>query len=242
MDWGSMPSLSMWSTKFHSPWGREEISAQVSVSVVSRNVGHVALHFLEAVLVDEAEEVAFVETDGGEEGLDVAEDLVRYADVLFEDAPDGLVELAFRVELEGREDQALLVDLGVVAGVAAGNPPSDVGLMSDATTPADQDVVNEYGLEQENVGQVAGALVGVAVGEDVSGEDVVAEGVHHALEGGGHAAEMRRQGEALGDLLPLGVEQGGGEVHAVLDDRRAGGADHGDGHGIGGAHQCERRR
>ena len=36
------------------------------------DVCHVALHFLEAVLVDEAEQVALTEAHGGEEGLDVA--------------------------------------------------------------------------------------------------------------------------------------------------------------------------
>ena len=74
------------------------------------------------------------------------------------------------------------------------------------------------GLNRNMVGQVAGALVGVVVGEDVAGEDIVAEGVHHALQRGGHAAEVRRQGQALGHLLALGVEQGGGKVHAVFDD------------------------
>ena len=58
------------------------------------DVGHVALHLLEAILVDEAEEVALPEADGGEEGS------VLDADVLLEDAPDGLVELAFLVEFE----------------------------------------------------------------------------------------------------------------------------------------------
>ena len=201
------------------------------------DVGHVGLHLLEAVLVDEAEEVALTEADGGEKGLDVAENLVGDADVLLEDAPDGAVELAFVVELEGREDQALLEYLGVVAGVATGDAAADVGLVADAAGPADEDIVHEDGLEEEDVGQVAGALVGVVIGKDVAGLHVVAEGVHHALEGRGHAAEVRREGEALGDLLALGVEEGGGEVHAVLDDGGAGGADHGEGHGVGGAHE-----
>ena len=182
------------------------------------DVGHVRLHLLEAVFLDEAKQVALAEANGGQQGLHVAEHLVGHADVFLEDAPDCPVELALLIELERREDEALLVNLGVVAGVAPGDAPADVGLMSDATTPAHEDVVHENGLEQEYVGQVAGALVGVVVGEYVAGLHVVAEGVHDALEGRGHAAEMRRQGEALGHLLALGVEQRGGEVHAVLDD------------------------
>ena len=93
--------------------------------MVSKDVGHVALHFFEAVLADEAEQVALSEADGGEEGLDVSEDLVGDADVFLEDAPDGTVQLAFLVELEGREDQAFLVDFGVVTGVAARDAATD---------------------------------------------------------------------------------------------------------------------
>ena len=162
------------------------------------NVGHVALHFLKTVFVHQPQQVALAESDGGEESLHVAEDFVGNADVLLQDAPDSPVQLALLVELEGREDEALLVDFGVVAGVAASHAPADVGLVADAAAPAHQDIVDEDGLEQEYVGQVAGALVGVVVGENVAGFHVVAKGVHHSPPAPGPCCPGAAGGSAPG--------------------------------------------
>ena len=96
-------------------------------------------------------------------------------DVLLDDPPHGLVELPLFVQLQRGQAQALLVDLGVVAGVAAGDAAADVGLMGDHARPTHQEVVHEDRLEDEDVRQVAGALVRVVVGEDVARLDVVAE-------------------------------------------------------------------
>ena len=50
-------------------------------------------------------------------------------------------------------------------------------------------------------------------------------------------AQVGRQGESLSHLLAFRIEQGGREVHAVLDHRRAGRPHDGQRHGVGDAHQ-----
>ena len=110
-------------------------------------------------------------------------------------------------------------------------------MVGDHAQPGDEGAFCEHGLEQEDVGQVAGAGVGVVAGQDVSRLDVPGELGEDAVQGRLHGAHVERQGQALGDLLAGGVEHGGGEVHAVLDDGRAGGAHHGHGHAVGGGHQ-----
>ena len=102
---------------------------------------------------------------------------------------------------------------------------------------ADEGPAGEHRLEQEDVGQVAGARIGVVAGEDVARLHVPPELGQDAVQGRLHGAHVERQGQPLGDLLAGGVEHGGGEVHAVLDDGRAGGAHHGHRHAVGGGHQ-----
>ena len=114
--------------------------------------------------------------------MNVTQDLFRHSYVLFQDSPNRLVQDSLVIQFQRRDDKSLLVNLRVVAGIAAGHPSSDVRLVPDATTPTEQGFVDEYGLKQEDVGQMAAALVGVVVGEDILGVDIVAKSVHNSLQ------------------------------------------------------------
>ena len=165
-----------------------------------QDVGHVALEFFQAVVVHQPQQVSLAEPDRRQQRLDVAQDFVGHPDVLLQDAPDRLVQLALLVELDGRDDQPFLVDLSVVAGVAPGHAAADVGLVADAAAPGNQHIVLEDRLEEKDVGQVAGPFVGVVIGEDVSRQHVVAKGVHHTLQRRGHGTQVGRRGQTLGHL------------------------------------------
>ena len=161
----------------------------------------------------------------------------RHAHVAADDAPHRVVAFTAGNQLQRRQPQPLLVDLGVVAGVAAGHAASDVGVMRDHAQPGDEAAVGEHRLEQEDVGQVAGARVRIVAGQDVPRLHVPGELGQDAVQGRLHGAHVERQGQPLGHLLAGAGEHGGGEVHAVLDHGRARGTHHGHRHAVGGRHQ-----
>ena len=201
------------------------------------DVGHVAVEPVDAVIGGKRQQVLLALLQGRHLREQVAVHERRDADVAADDPPHRVVARACGEQLQRRQPQPLLVDLGVVAGVAAGHAAADVGVVGDHAQPRDEGPAGEHRLEQEDVGQVAGAGVGVVAGEDVARLHVPLELGQDAVQGRLHGAHVERQGQPLGDLLAGGVEHGGGEVHAVLDDRRAGGAHHGHRHAVGGGHQ-----
>ena len=201
------------------------------------DVAHVAVETVDAVVGGERQQVLLALLQGRHLRQQVAVHERRHAHVAADDPPHGVVALTGGDELERRQPQPLLVDLGVVAGVAAGHAAADVGVVGDHAQPGDEGAFGEHGLEQEDVGQVAGAGVGIVAGQDVPRPDVPLEHGQDAVQGGLHGSHVERQGQPLGHLLAGGVEHGGGEVHAVLDDGRAGGAHHGHRHAVGGGHQ-----
>ena len=201
------------------------------------DVRHVALEVLQAMLLDQPENVPLALPQRRYLRLDVAQHLVGYPDVLLDDPPHGLVELPLFVQLQRRQAQAFLVDLGVVTGVAAGDAAADVGLMGDHASPPHQQIVHEDRLEDEDVRQMAGALVRVVVGEDVARLDVVAEVGPDGVEGRLHGAHVEGKREPLRHLVSLRIEDRRGEVHVVPDHQRPGGPHHRHRHGVGGALQ-----
>ena len=75
---------------------------------------------------------------------------------------------------------------------------------------------------------MSAAEVGVVEDDDVAGaEGRQGEG---GLDGGGHGAEVDGDVGGLGDQLALGVEEGAGEVAALLDVGGEGGAAKDDAH------------
>ena len=119
------------------------------------------------------------------------------------------------VESEALEPATAAADIGVVA---------DRGCEGQTLAPV------EDRLEDEDVGQVHAAVERVVHHVDVAGMDVVAIVAQHRFDGGGHGAEMARQGEALRDQAPVAVGERRGEIHVVAQDARIGGAADGERH------------
>ena len=99
--------------------------------------------------------------------LHVAVGHSRSADVGQDDVPDRLDVLASLDDLERRDADALLEDLGGVAGEAAGNLAADLRHVADARGEADQLVFVEDGLDDAVLREVAAAAERVVVEDDV---------------------------------------------------------------------------
>ena len=84
----------------------------------------------------------------------------------------------------------------------------------------------EYGQEHEHVGEVAAAGVGIVVDDHVPGLEIVAEIVETASQCRHRGAELGRQRQPLGHHLAVRVADGAREIHSILDQGRARGADH----------------
>lgn len=80
-------------------------------------------------------------------------------------------------------------------------------------------------------------MVRVVDGIHVAGMDAVTPSGDDLPDAGTHRAEMHRDVGRVGDQLPLGVEQGAGEVEPLLDVDRLRGLLQGDAHLFGDRHE-----
>ena len=85
-----------------------------------------------------------------------------------DDLPDVVDVLAAPLDLDRRQQQALLEDLGRVAGEAAGRLRPDLGHVRDVRDEGDELALAEDGLQQHVLGHVAGAAVRIVVEDDVA--------------------------------------------------------------------------
>ena len=178
-----------------------------------------------AVLFYQPLEPLFADVAGGELGPEVAHHMDRIARIFFdylEQRPNGLAAL---VELEERQPQPLLVDLGGVDGDATGSDAADVAVMGHGGGVALQRIAKENGLDDVDVGQVlAAGAVRIVGDEDVAGIGIVGVLGGDVAHDFGKGAELHRQGQALGDDLAVAVAQRRRIVHRVADHRRIGAA------------------
>jgi hypothetical protein len=163
---------------------------------------------------------------GGELGAQVAEDAAGEADVALDHAEQRGVGLAAFVEFQRRDAQALGEDFRAVRGVGAGHAAADIGVMADRGGIGDRRVLlgGEDRLEDEDVGQVHAAVVGVVQRQHVARGDVAGEMAQGRLQCHRNAAQMAGQAEALRHQTALGVTDRGAVVHDVLEHPGIGGA------------------
>ena len=94
------------------------------------------------------------------------------------------------VELQRRDADTFLVNLGGIAAVAAGDLATDIGMVGDGDQVARQPALPEDRLHDVDVGEMGAAGVGVVEDEDIAGVGVVAVGGANRLHGVGDGAEM----------------------------------------------------
>ncbi len=211
-----------------------------------------------AVAVDQRGQTLLADRQRRRLRLDVADALIGDADVGEDDREDLLVEHAFLVELDRRQAEPLLLDLGSVGREAAGHRAAHVRPVSGIRKPREVSTAIEERLDELDVHQMGAAEIGVVDDEDIAW-------VHrprpldHRLRRELHGADENRQAEiALGDeLAGIAVIDAVGAVERLGDHRAEGGAhegevhlvanllqpvlDHGEGNGVeGGRHWSPR--
>ena len=170
------------------------------------------------------------------------------------------LSLAGADELERRDDEALLEELGR-AGEGAGGHAANVGVVGAVGDEADEGLaaggvrpsicrmgwpfdrlratlrraqgerIGEDGGDEGDVVEVGAAEVGVVEDDDVAGGEV--EALEGGGDGGGHGAEVDGDVGGLGDHVAVGVKEGAGVVLALLDVGGEAGAAEGDAHLLG---------
>ena len=190
--------------------------------------------------------------------LDVADALVRDADVGLDDGEDLAVHLAALEELHGRQAKPLLLDLCGVRREAARHRAADVGPVAGVLEPAEQRAIDEDGLGEAHVHQMRAAEIRVVDDVDVAGlrraRPALADQADQLRRRVLHRADEDRQAvlalrderagvggvDAVRAVVGLGDDggEGGareGEVHLVADLLQAG-LHHREGQGVQGAH------
>ena len=76
--------------------------------------------------------------------------------------------------------------------------------------------VDVGGGDEGDVGQVGAAEIGVVEDDDVAGPEAVGESLEGSLDGCRHRAQVDRLVRGLGDHFGGGIEEGAGEVLALL--------------------------
>lgn len=181
--------------------------------------GHGAGHGVRAVAGAQRAQALHAPPAGGELGVEVSERGIGVAHVGGDEVVQLAVALAAADELERREDQPFLEQLGALGALGARHAPADVDVMGDRAGVADQLALVVRGREHLQVRRVRAPQVRV-VGEDGVAGLQRAVAVQRRLERELHEAELG--GDLLGvrDHRPLAVEDAAVEVEHLADDRR----------------------
>ena len=141
-------------------------------------------------------------------------------------------------DLDRRDAQALLEDLGGVGGEAADRLAADLGEVADVGDEAEQLALVEDGPDHRVLGDVRAAAVGVVVQHDVAGlERLDAELLERPAHDEQAGRDLRRAELRLADHVAAPVEEHAREVEALVEDRREGRADHRDAHLAADVHE-----
>ena len=154
---------------------------------------------------------------------DVAHHHPREAHVAADDPDESLVEGPRVVELERRQDEPLLEDLGRIRRHAARHLASEVLLVGEAHRKADGTAGGEDRHRDDEIGQMGAAVVRIVHRVDVAlaavGGRKRFEQTRHRGDEGGH---VLRQRDRLREEVTARVEQRRGAVLPFLENDRVG--------------------
>ena len=143
------------------------------------------------------------------EAVDVADDLIGFADVPAHHGDEVVVEFASLDPLQDRDPHAFLVDLAGLGAVAATPDVDDVrGRCEEADERCVVAGIAEHRGGDGDIVKVAGALPGVVRDVDVARVDPFrADVVDEVADGGSHRVDVAGCArDRLGDHPALGVE------------------------------------
>jgi hypothetical protein len=192
--------------------------------------GHVARGQGSAVAFHQLQKLPLGDVARGKLGAQIAEHLDRDPHVLLDKREQRGVGLARLVQLQRRDAQPFLIDLGRVRGIRARHTAADVGVMADRRGKGDPLALEVKRLEDEDVGQMHAAIERVVHRENVAGRHVVPVSIRDHFQRGGNRTEMAGQGQPLRYQLAVGVTECGRVVHVVLEHARVSRAENGQRH------------
>ena len=170
-------------------------------------------------------QATLAEMRGADHGREVAAEVVGIAHVERDHVEDVVAQPACLVELDRRDAQAFLPDLGGIRIVGAMRRTADVALMRAHHGPEQPAAAGEHRHEGSDVGQMAAAVIGIVHQDDVAGRDVL-EALLHRARRPGQRADVDRDVIGLRDQPALHVADRQREIAAGIEDLRIGGAQH----------------
>ncbi len=196
---------------------RRDAGAHAPLGAVEVRVHH-RQEPLFAVPLDHLQDALLADAAGADAGEKIAAPLFGEPDVGHQQGPGRLVQLAALVDLQRRDADPLVEDVGRLARVGAGADPAHVRPVGADGREAEELTVEEHGQEHGHVVQVRAAPVGVVQENDVPGREIFPQVLHaraHAPREGHDVAGVIRP---LRDDLASGIEQAAREVLDEGDD------------------------
>ncbi len=175
----------------------------------------------DAVFLDHAEEIAFADLTGADQGVEVALLVAARAHVGENEIDHVGARLAAVPNLDRRNAQALGVDFRRVRIVAGGDGAADIGQMTLADGPVAQLALVEDRLVHAHVDGVAAAEGRIVVQDQVAFMDVVAEIARHRLHRRNERTEMNGNVLPLQDHLRHMIEQSRRIIVRQIEDARS---------------------
>ena len=152
-------------------------------------------------------------------GVIVAPGRLRGAVVGQDDPPDVLHVLAAVHDLQRRQAQTLLVDLGGIGGEGSGGHAPDLSDVGDVADEPPGLALMKDRFHHQVLGHVALTAIGIVVDEDVTGtEGIESDLVQHPLHGVLAGAEHRRAELRLPDQIAAEIEEHAGEIEPFIED------------------------
>ena len=157
----------------------------------------------------------------GDLRVQISHEALRDPYVEVQQIEQGLIGLACIVELQRRDADPFLVDLGRVGRHRPGRHAPDILMMGHRRAERDRPALVEHRHDQRDVRQVCPTVVGIVHHVDVAlahlGRRELDEHLLHHRDQG---REMDGDGGGLRDGLPFDREEARGGIEAFLDDRR----------------------
>ena len=155
----------------------------------------------------------------------IAAKIARIADVESQQVEQIVAQLAGFVELDRRNAQSLLPDLGGGRIIAAMGGAADVALMRAHDGPEQPPVAIEDRHERGQIRQMTAAVIGIVEQNDVAGPDIP-EPLLDRERRPWQRADMNRNVIGLRDQAAARVANREREIAAGVEDLRIGGAKH----------------
>ena len=152
---------------------------------------------------------ALADVAGGQLGAQIAQGHLGHAHIDAQDFEDGFFGHAAAVEFEPGQAQALLENLGIVAGRAARQTATQVEVVGGADGKGDAFSFPEDGFDDEDVGDVHAAVKGIIHGKYVPRLHPVTEFVEERRHREWNRRNVVRQRDALRDHFAVFIAERG---------------------------------